>query len=87
VEHFDGEEITTDPPLFAGTTGEFCFAAPPTAVCFFGPPTAFWAEAGWENANAPRTTSAITRTIVPFFINASSGVVPPTGSWRGVDDY
>jgi len=58
--------------LFAGTTGEFCFAAPPIATGFFGPPTAFWAAAGCETANAPRTMARpITPAIAPFFMAAS----------------
>jgi hypothetical protein len=53
--HFKVGDMVTDPPLFVGTAGEFCFAvppiepcfaAPPIEFCFFGPPMAFWAEAG-----------------------------------------
>ena len=45
-------------PLFAGTTGEFCFAAPPTAVGFFGPPRAVCAEAECDRANVPSITTS-----------------------------
>ena len=81
--HFGGDETALAPPLFAGTTGEFCFAAPPTAVGFFGPPRAVCAETGCDRANAPRTTTSAARIIAPFFIDASFRVTSPTGSWLG----
>ena len=49
VGHFkcEGGETEIDPPLFAGTTGEFCLTGPPTAFCLVGPPTELCARAGW----------------------------------------
>jgi hypothetical protein len=69
VGHFGGEETTLDPPLFAGTTGEFCFAAPPTATGFFGPPTAVCAEAGDKLvASAPSTITIA--AVAPILMDA-----------------
>src|ERR1700722_19603398 len=69
--HFGAVETALAPPLFAGTTGEFCFAAPPTAVGFFGPPRAFCAEAGCDRAKALRITTSAARIMARFFIDAS----------------
>jgi len=46
--------------LFAGSTGEFCFAAPPTVTGFFGPPTAFWAEAMGDKPSMHAPTTIMT---------------------------
>src|ERR1700733_6161995 len=81
--HFGAVETALAPPLFAGTTGEFCFAAPPTAVSFFGPPRAFCAEAGCDRAKALRITTSVARIMAPVFLDASLRVVWPTGSWPG----
>src|ERR1700722_7673976 len=79
--HFDVVETALAPPLFAGITGEFCFAAPPTAVGFFGPPRAFCADAGRDRAKALRITTSAALIMALFFIDASLRVTSPTGSW------
>jgi hypothetical protein len=56
-----------DPPLGGGTTGEFCFAGPPTALCFVGPPTELCARAGLEKA-LPHTQRKMTDITALHFI-------------------
>jgi len=75
--HFDVVETALAPALFAGITGEFCFAAPPTAIGFFGPPRAFCADAGCDGAKALRITTSAAFIMAPFFIDASLRVEFP----------
>jgi hypothetical protein len=52
--------VATVPPLFAGSTGEFCFAAPPTtAGGFFGPPICAQAGSERPRTNAPSAVAIV----------------------------